>query len=162
MTLTSDVTLPPGIAGNEQAQSWLNDLLLPENVDLDVRLESLDVGAQFFKKITLSVNKGPLETFGAHVRSAVVENGDMTAAISWVKETWAPHVSLMYADIEVTAGERQEIEQMVIEAGVGIGTGHGSLENGEDDHSGWKSGWIALVETWKEPKDWKVVASRAI
>ena len=162
MTLTSDIMLSPDIAGNKQAQTWLNDLPLPEKVDLDVRLESLDLGAQYFKKVTLRVNRGRLERFGAQVRSAAVENGDMSAAMIWVKETWAPHVSLMYANIEVTAEKREEILQVVTEAGIRIGKEHGLLKDGKGDYSGWTGGRIALIETWKEPKDWKFVASRAI
>ena len=102
MTLTPDITLPPAINGSKQAQKWLDDLPLPENIDLDIHFESLDVATQYFKKVTLSVKKGPVETFGAHVRSAAVENGDMVAAAGWAKGIWAPHVSLMYADTEVT------------------------------------------------------------
>lgn len=162
MTLTSEITLPPNVAGDEQAQRWLDDLPLPKKVDLDVRLESLAVGAQYFKKLTLDVNKGPLETFGAHVRSVTVENGDMAAATSWAKEIWAPHVSLMYADIEVSARKRQEILQVVIEAGIALEEKHELLEDGTRNYSGWNGGRIALVETWKELRDWKVVASRAI
>lgn len=162
MTLTSDIMLPPDIAGNEQAQKWLDDLPLLRKVDLDVRLESLNVGAQYFKKLTLSVIRGPLEIFGAYVRSAAVENGDMAAATSWAKETWEPHVSLMYADNEVTAEKRQEILQAVIEAGIRIRKEHESLEDGKGGYSGWNGGRIALVETWKEIRDWEVVALRAI
>ena len=162
MTLTSDIMLPPEIAGDVQAQQWLDDLPLPKKVDVDVRLESLDVGAQYFKKLTLSVIKEPLENLGAYVRSAAVENGNMAAATSWAKKTWAPHVSLMYADIEVTAEKRLEILQAVIEAGIRIGKEHESLEYRKGECSGWKGGRIALVETWKGFRDWKVVASRAV
>ena len=162
MTLTSDITLPLDITSDKQAQTWLDDLPLPKNVDLDVHFESLDVGAQYFKKITLSVKKGPVETFGAHVRSTAVESGDMVAAASWAKEAWAPHVSLMYADIEVTAKHRQEILLMVIEARILIGKEHTLFEDGKGGYSGWHGGQIALVETWKEPRDWEIVASRAI
>lgn len=162
MTLTSDITLPPDVAGNKQAQRWLDGLPLPKKVDPDVRLESLDVGDQYFKKLTLSVYKGSLEDFGAHVRSTVVENGDMAAATSWAKGTWAPHVSLMYADIEVTAEKRQEILQVVTNAGIRIGKEYRLLEDGKSGYSGWSGGRIALVETWKELGDWEVVASRAM
>lgn len=136
MTLTSDITLPLNIADNKQVQRWLDDLPLPKKINLDVRFESLDVGAHFFKKLTLSVNKGSLESLGTHVRSAAVENGDMAAATSWAKQTWAPHVSLMYADIEVAAKKRQEILQMVIEAGIRMGKEDGLPKDGKGDYSG--------------------------
>ena len=120
------------------------------------------MGTQYFKKLTLSVNKEPLEHFGTHTRSIAVENGDVATATSWVKDIWAPHVSLMYADIEVSAEKRQEIMQVVIEAGIRIGKEGVLLEDGKGDCRGWNGGRIALVETWKEPRDWEVIASRAI
>ena len=162
MTLTSDVTLPLDIADSKQVQRWLDDLPLPKKMNLDVRFESLDVGAHYFTKLTLSVNKESLESLGTHVRSTAVENGDMAAATSWAKHTWAPHISLMYADIEVPTKRRQEILRMVIEAGIRIGKEDGLPKDGKSDYSGWNGGRIALVETWKEPREWEVIASRAI
>ena len=161
MTLTSDVMLPPNVSGKNQAQRWLDDLPLSEEVDLDIRLGSLVVGSQYFKKLTLNVNKGPLETFGAHVRSIAVENGDMAAAASWAK-VWEPHISLMYADIEITVEKCQEILQVVIEAGIPMENENVSSKYTEDNYSGWKGARIALVDTWKEVGNWKVIASRAI
>lgn len=80
----------------------------------------------------------------------------MAAAISWAKEEWARHVSLMYADIEIPAEKHQELLPVVKEAGIWLGKER--LLTGE------KSTWnrIALVEIWKQLKDWNVVASRAI
>ena len=161
MTLTSDVMLPPNVSGKNQAQRWLDDLPLSKEVDLDIRLGPLVVGSQYFKKLTLSVNKGPLETFGAHVRSIAVENGDLAAATSWAK-VWEPHVSLMYADIEIAVEKRQEILQVVIGAGISIEKEHVSIKYGEDDYNGWKGARIALVDTWKKPGNWNIIASRAI
>ena len=161
MTLTSDVMLPPNASGKNQAQRWLDDLPLPEEVDLDICLGPLVVGSQYFKKLTLSVNKGPLETFGAHVRSTAVEDGDMAAAATWAK-VWEPHVSLMYADTEISVGKRQDILQVVIEAGIPIEEEHVFNKSGEDNYNGWKGARIALVDTWKEVEDWNIIASRAI
>ena len=162
MTLTSDITLPPDITGQKQAQRWVHDMPLPNKYDVDIRFASLDVGPQYFKKISLNVNKGPLETFGTHVRSAAAENGDMAAATNWTKETWTPHVSLMYADIEVTAEKRQEILHVVLEAGIRIGKEQELPKDGNGDYSGWNGGRVALVATWKELRDWEVIALRAI
>ena len=153
--------LPPNVSGNNQAQRWLDDLPLPKKVDLDICLESLVVGSHYFKKLTLSVNRGPLETSGAHVRSIAVENGDMAAATSWAK-VWGPHVSLMYADIEITVENRQEVLQVVIEAGIPIKQEDVFIEDGEDNYNGWKGARIALVDTWKELGNWNVIASRVI
>lgn len=159
LTLTSDIKMPPDIVANKQAQRWLDNMPLPDKVNIDVRFKALDVGAAFFKKLTLSVDKEPLERFGAYIRSTVVESGDMAAATRWVKE-WAPHVSLMYADIEVTADKFQEILQVVMNAGIQTGNEHRFLEGRNCYVSKWNR--IALIETWKEPMDWKIVASREI
>ena len=155
------MVLPPNVSGKNQAQRWLDDLPLPEEVDLDICLGSLVVGSQYFKKLTLSVNKGPLESFGAHVRSTAVEDGDVAAAASWAK-VWEPHVSLMYADIDISVGKRQEILQVVIEAGIPIEEEHVLIKYGEDSYNGWNGARIALVDTWKEVGNWNVIASRAI
>ena len=162
VTLTSDVILPSEITTNEQAQRWLDDMPLPRNANPDVRFESLEVGPQYFKKLILSVEKGPLETLGTLIRTTAVEKGNLSAAKSWAKETWAPHVSLMYAEIEITAEKRQETLQVVTEAGICIGKEYELLEGGNRDFSAWSGSQIALIETWKKPSDWKVIASRAI
>ena len=159
MTLTSDIILPPDVASSQQAQAWLAKVPVPKVASLQVRFESLDIGAHYFKKLTLSVDKRPLAIWGAQIRSAVVENGDLTAARSWAEDTWVPHVSLMYADIEVTAELHQEIMHMVIESGVRVGE---EQRLSERDVSAWTGGRIALVETWKNLSNWKIVASRAI
>ena len=124
-------------------------------------LGSLVVGSQYLKTLTLSLNKGPLETFGAHVRSIAVEIGNLAAAVSWAK-VWEPHVSLMYADIEISVEKRKEILQVVIEAGIPIEKEHVFIKYGEDNYNGWKGGWIALVDAWKGKGNWNVIASRAI
>lgn len=69
MKLTSDLTLPLGIATDKQAQRWLDIVPLPENGNLDVCFRSLDVSAQYLKKLTLSIDKKPLESFAAQIRS---------------------------------------------------------------------------------------------
>lgn len=153
--------LPPNVSGNNEAQRWLDDLPLPHKVDLDICFESLVVGSHYFKKLTLSVDKGPLETFGAHVRSIAVENGNMAAATSWAK-VWEPHVSLMYANIEITIEKCQEILQVVIEEGIPLKKEHVFIKDGEDNYNGWKGARIALVDTWKELGNWNVIASRVI
>ena len=107
------------------------------------------------------MNKGLLETFEAHVRSIAVENGDVAAAVSWAK-AWEPHVSLMYANIEISVEKRQEILQVIIEAGIPIEKEHVFIEYGKDDYNGWKGGRIALIDVWKGVGNWNVIASRAI
>ena len=154
--------LPPDVATNKQAQKWLDDAPLPEKINLDVCFDSLDVSALYFKKLTLGVDKGPLEDFGARIRSTVVEKGDTAAASSWAKKEWQPHVSLMYGDIEINAEKREELLQVVKEAGICMGKERRLFKDGKHDLSGWNGGRIALVETWKELKEWKVVASRAV
>ena len=57
----------------------------------------------------------------------VVENGDIEATI-WAKATWAPCVSLIYADI---AEKRQKIFQIAVEAGTRVGKEHILVEDGK-------------------------------
>lgn len=159
LTLTSDV--PESITENEP-QEWLNNLSLSTDDIPSVSFQSLDVGQQFFRKLTLSVPKAPLQDLAARVRAVAVEKGDEAAAKQWVEETYAPHVSLLYADIEIDESKRRRVLQEVADAGIRLANEGFLGASKAKGHDGWNHGRIVLVPTWKELKDWTVVAERSI
>ena len=159
LTLTSDI--PSGVT-EEEPQRWLDGLPLSIIDPPFVGFQSLDVGQQFFKKLTLSVQKAPLQNLAVQVRAAAVESGDEAAAKRWVEETYAPHISLLYADIEIDDSKRRYILQDVGDAGIRlVNEGFLGARKGEG-YNGWDGGRVVLVPTWKELKDWTIVAERRL
>lgn len=159
LTLTSDIA--PETVG-ENPQEWLDGLSISVSEPPSVNLQSLDVSQQFFKKLTLSSKKAPLQELAVQARAAAVEGGDDVAAMQWFGENYAPHVSLLYADIDIGESRRREVLDDLIEAGVRLET-EGLLGGRErEGHDGWDGGQMVLVETWRELKDWTIVAERTI
>jgi len=159
LTLTSDV--PESITENDP-QEWLDNLSLSIDDIPSVSFQSLDVGQQFFRKLTLSVPKAPLQNLAARVRAVAVEKGNEAAAKRWVEETYAPHVSLLYADIEIDESKRRRVLHDVVDAGIRLANEGFLGPSKAEDYDGWNSGRIVLVHTWKELKDWTVVAERSL
>ena len=159
LTLTSDIP-PDVVAANPQ--EWLDGLSISPTQPPSVSLQSLDIGQQFFKKLTLSSKKASLQELVVQVRAAAVENGDDRAAKEWFGENYAPHVSLLYAEIDITESKRREVLEDLVQAGVRLET-EGLLGGREHEgHDGWDGGRVVLVTTWKELKDWAVVAERIL
>lgn len=159
LTLTSDIA--PEVVG-DNPQAWLDGLSISLTESPSVNLQSLDIGQPFFKKLTLSSKKAPLQELAVQARAAAVEDGDEGAAMEWFGEKYAPHVSLLYADIEIGESKRREVLDDLIQAGVRLET-EGLLGGRErEGHDGWDGGRMVLVETWKELKDWETVAERTV
>lgn len=159
LTLTSNV--PESVTQNEP-QTWLDNLPISLEDSPSVSFQSLDIGQHFFKKLTLSVPKVPLQNLAATVRAAAVENGDEAAAKRWVDEMYAPHVSLLYADIEIDETKRRRVLQDVADAGIRLANEGFLGASKVKGYDGWNHGRIVLVPTWKELKDWTIVAERSL
>lgn len=159
LTLTSDV--PESITENEP-QEWLNNLSLSTGDIPSVSFQSLDVGQQFFRKLTLSVPKAPLQDLAVKVRAFAVEKGDEAAAKRWVEETYEPHLSLLYADNEIDESKRRRILWDLAAAGIQLAKEGFLGPSNAEEHDGWTHGRIVLVPTWKEPKYWTIVAERSL
>ena len=157
LTLTSDV---PASVTDKEPQKWLDDLSLSVTEPPSVNFQSLDVGQQFFRKLTLGVSKPPLQSLAVQVRAAAVENGNPAAAQHWEEKSYLPHVSLLYADIDIQDSKRRKILHDLEKAGIQLmKEGSSGAPEGEG-HNGWTGGRIVLVSTWKELKDWSIVAER--
>lgn len=159
LTLTSDIA-QEAIGGDPQA--WLDGLPISVDYPPVVSLQALDIGQSFFRKLTLSTKKSLLQGLAIQVRAAAVENGDVEAAEHWLDEKYAPHVSLLYAEIEINEIQRREVLDDLVEAGIRLET-EGLLGGREREGlNGWDGGRIVLVPTWKELKDWTVIAEKAL
>jgi 2',3'-cyclic-nucleotide 3'-phosphodiesterase len=145
---------------SDKAQAWLDALPLALADQPNVLFRSLDVGTPFFKKLTLSVAKGPLQDIASQIRAAAIEDGDATAARHWAIDVYAPHVSLLYADIEISEQKRTEILQDLESAGIGL-EADGALRV-DEAWKAWKGGRIVLVSTWKDLEEWSVTAERLL
>lgn len=153
LTLTSDV---PQDLIEQDPQSWLDSLSITLTEAPSVEFQSLDIGQQFFKKLTLGVSKGPLQSLAAQLRGVVID--DETSAKQWAEAVYAPHVSLLYADVEIDEATRREILHDVDKAGIQL-AGEGFLGAGMGEGTnGWSGGRIVVVPTYKELKDWTIVA----
>ncbi|KAF1989378.1 hypothetical protein K402DRAFT_271149 [Aulographum hederae CBS 113979] len=91
VTLTSDIHLPPGIS----AQQFLDDIALPAASSVKVLYTHLDVGEQFFKKITLRVDKAGVKDLALRCRREAFKDREDSEAIRWANEVYNPHCSLI-------------------------------------------------------------------
>ena len=159
LTLTSDIAQD---AVSERPQSWLDSLPLALDRLPHVMFETLDVGEPFFRKLTLSTAKDPLLEVAVQIRATAVENGDAAAARRWAEDVYAPHVSLLYADLEITEEKRVEILGDLDRVGIKL-KNEGALRGEENEgYDGWAGGKIVLVSTWKKLEDWAVTAERPL
>ena len=159
LTLTSDI--PKEIVG-DRPQAWLDSLSLDLAKPPEVVFQSLDVGKPFFKKLTLSATKESLHDVASQVRAAANENGDAAAAERWAKDVYAPHVSLLYSDVDIDEEKRLKILQELDEVGIGLATEGALNERKQTGFNGWIGGSVVLVPTWKKVEDWSWIAERAL
>ena len=127
-----------------------------------MKFQSLDVGEIFFKKLTLSALMEPLHDVATQIRAAANEGGDAVAAERWARDVYAPHVSLLYADLSVHEGTRLAILNSLDEAGIQLEADGGLHGKKQASFDGWTGGSIVLVPTWKDVEDWSPIAERAL
>jgi len=95
VTITSNIS-PSLHTPNPQA--WLDSLDLPltSAITITAEIEALDPEDPFFKKLTLRLGKdGSLCDLAARCRAEGVLGGDEERAREWVRNEYAPHLSLM-------------------------------------------------------------------
>ena len=157
--MTSDVAEE---ALGKDPQTWLDSLSLNLKALPKVVFKSLDVGTPFFRKLTLSAMKDPLYEVAFQIRTAAVLNGDIDAAKHWAEEEYAPHVSLLYADLEIGEIKCKEILRNLEVAGIKLNMKGAPDANDSEGFDGWTGGRIVLVSTWKKLEKWAVIAERVL
>ena len=81
-------------------------------------------------------------------------------AEQWAKETFTPHVSLVYSKMEPETLKEKVLgnaQEEVGKAGVVVGG-----EARGNELGGWKGGRIVLVQTWKPVDEWVPVAEKTL
>lgn len=147
----------------EQAQSWLDALNLPatpqtEKEEAVIEFMELEADDAFFRKITL---RARLDSNLLNLASTIysqVHTSDEAAAQQWAQKEYAPHLSLMYADMS-----KQDIEQKMHKVELQLGFEFGELFAccGGQLAQGCR---LALVDvsSGKDVAAWKVLAERQI
>jgi len=120
------------------------------------------VSDTFFTRVTLLTEKTPaLVALARQCRHKCVEGTvDEEEAELWVTDVFTPHLSLVYSSMpaeKVKAEVLHKVSKSVDDAGVVTGPSAAGAELG-----GWKGGRVALVQTWGELDQWKVIAERVL
>ena len=159
LTLTSDISKENV---RNEPQIWLDSLPLHLAKPPTVKFQSLDVGDIFFKKLTLSAQMEPLHDVATQIRAAANEGGDALAAERWARDVYAPHVSLLYADLCIREETRLAILKFLDEAGIELEAKNGLHDKKQAGSDGWTGGSIVLVPTWMDVGDWSPIAERVL
>ena len=87
----------------QDPEAWIRNLNLTTVSGIDaheptifIRLETLEAGDQFVKKLTLKAEKAPrLLGLAAVCRSQALSQSDSALAARWARDEYLPHLSLM-------------------------------------------------------------------
>ncbi|KAI7088965.1 hypothetical protein KC356_g2906 [Hortaea werneckii] len=106
---SSSTTSPSPADPATSAQEWLDSLDLPPppmtQEGLKVKIQKVQVEGHFFRKLTLRCEKSPpLCDLAATCRAlrgaeGLAGGAEQKEAWEWVREHYAPHLSLMYSDL---------------------------------------------------------------
>ncbi|OCL03151.1 2',3'-cyclic-nucleotide 3'-phosphodiesteras-like protein [Glonium stellatum] len=149
VTLTSEIS--PSIY-EKDPQAWLNSLDFPKADDVTVKFERLETSGVFFRKMTIRVAKQGVRPLATVARSVVEGYAAEEQSKKWVEEIFGPHLSLLYADVEVSEESGKEMETVVRETGVS--------PEGVGELGSWVGGSVVLVPTDMKIEDWNPIAAR--
>lgn len=160
VTLTSNIDPSQTYSSSSSPQEWLDNLPIDslgfknQHKEAVIELEELEIGEPYFKKLTLRAKKDPnlikLAAKCREVGTGVSED----EATKWAEDEYAPHLSLMYADLG-----KADVQKRMGLMELQLGWEFGSLFDccGGQLAQGAK---IALVDTSKEVDQWEVIAER--
>lgn len=116
----------------------LPSLALSDLPSPDIHFDSLAHGTEYFKFIFLRIKKtASLLALARYLRETLFPGGEFK------EEEFDPHVSLVYADLEVS---EKRVEYVAWKTAVAVG-----------ESQGWKGGRVVLVDTRsKVPGEWEV------
>ncbi|KAI6799124.1 hypothetical protein KC332_g16459 [Hortaea werneckii] len=171
VTLTAD-TVPSDLFPDStdpaiSAQKWLDSIDLPPpsttQEGLKVKIQNVQVEGPFFRKLTLRCEKSSqlCELAGrcrAHhggkegmVGGEHDEEGEEVE--KWVRESYAPHLSLMYSDLP-----EEEVQLKLNEVDSEIS----QVQQANPESLSTRGGEIWLVPTYRPIEEWQPIAKREI
>ncbi len=91
------VTLASNIPSEnvKDPHQFLDNLKIPRAGDVKVFFEGLELGQEYFKKVTIRVAKDGVKALARECRTMGVEGGDEGKAEEWVVSQYQPHCSLL-------------------------------------------------------------------
>lgn len=94
----------------------------------------------------------------------MVENGATEAAERWVAQEWVPHLSLLYADTDISEAKKEEILRKLNENWILLESNgqEMDLEGEGKRYTGWVGGRILWMDTTGEITDWEILGERDI
>ncbi|GAB1734366.1 hypothetical protein NU195Hw_Modified_598t1 [Hortaea werneckii] len=169
VTLTAD-TVPPDLFPDStdpaiSAQKWLDSIDLPApsttQEGLKVVIQKVQIEGHFFRKLTLRCEKSSqlcelAERCRAHHRGkeGLVGGEQKREEVGkWVRESYAPHLSLMYSDLP-----EEEVQLKVDEVTSKIS----QVQQANPESLSTKGGEVWLVPTYKPMAEWQPIAKREI
>lgn len=161
VTLTSDIDPDKTYKSSSQSpQEWLDALSLPafrkEHDEVIVELDHVTTGDTYHRKLAVEVNPHPnLTKIAAACRRQALGGAiDDSAAQKWAETEFAPHLSLMYADLPA-----KDVQNKLALIELQIGYSLGSLFAccGGTFQVG---GSLVLVDTGKPVAEWEPIARR--
>ncbi|RMX74663.1 hypothetical protein D0869_12368 [Hortaea werneckii] len=148
------------------AETWLDELVLPPpSRDLKVAIQKVQVEGHFFRKLTMQCEKSSqLCELAATCRAAcgvegLLDGGEQEGAEKleeagkWVRECYAPHLSLMYSDLpeDEVQIKLDEVHSKISQA-----------KQANPESLTAKGGEIWLVPTYKPIEEWQPIAKREV
>ncbi|CAO2650702.1 Nn.00g019940.m01.CDS01 [Neocucurbitaria sp. VM-36] len=153
VTLTSEVN--PS-AYDADPQAWLDSMNIQTGGELPVRFEKLASEDVFFRKLYIKCEKNDaLCTLALRCRQHVKGFEKAAKAEEWAKESYTPHVSLLYHGCpQIKTENLTQVEKLA--QGIGI-----SVE-GQGKIGGWEGGRVVLVPTDRPIDQWIPIAERVL
>ncbi|KAL2162302.1 hypothetical protein VTH06DRAFT_7215 [Thermothelomyces fergusii] len=185
VTLTSDIS--PDVYGDDP-QGWLDRLPLPKeggegsagggrSSGARVRFERVVSQDVFYRRCFIRVAFDGVKELAGIARAvavlgeevAVDGEGNVTFGgetekwLSWWREEFGPHLSLMYGNEPILDGALREISRTVQEAGITLSDENENGTKADGGLDGWDGGVIWLVPTDKPLSEWwKPIATRKL
>lgn len=160
VTLTADIDPSKTYKSSSSPQEWLDLLPLDglsfkaQHNEVAIELEQLEPGEPYFKKLTLRAKKDDnLLKLAAKCREYGT-GADEEKAAQWVGDEYAPHLSLMYAELG-----KEDVQKRMGLMELQLGWEFGSLFDccGGQLAQGAR---LVLVDTSGEVEGWEVIAER--
>ncbi|KAK4186399.1 putative cyclic phosphodiesterase [Podospora australis] len=163
VTLTSEI--PPSFFKDKTPQDWLNSILWPSADSVSIKFEKVKSQEFFYRRCYISVDYDSVKHLAGLARARGVNDeedaeGEKTQQwLSWWREAFGPHVSLMYGDVPISDEKLREVTEVVQEAGIQLSQ---EEKKGGENLSGWTGGVIWLVPSDGPISEWKPLATREL